>query len=136
MVRLNTRTIITTMLAASVFTLGGCATKGEVKKQVGALEERQNGRIGEVDKTAHDALERAIAAGKLAEGKFVYSVVLTDDTMRFPTAASSLSPEVEAKLTEFAQRLIAENKNVYLEIQGHTDSTGSDRKSTRLNSSH
>src|SRR3546814_1606634 len=52
--------------------------------------------------------------------------------MRFPTAASSLSPEVEAKLTEFAQRLIAENKNVYLEIQGHTDSTGSPAENMRL----
>ncbi len=127
---MKTRAVIATMLAATM--LGGCATKGFVRKEVGSLEERQNVRVGEVDKTANDALDRATAAGKLAEGKFVYQMVLSDDLVKFPTDASKLSPEAEAKLTELAQRLISENKNVYLEIQGYTDSTGPEPSNLRL----
>jgi peptidoglycan-associated lipoprotein len=35
-----------------------------------------------------------------------------------------LTPEAQARLTSIAEQLIAANKNVYIEIQGHTDSTG------------
>ena len=71
-----------------------------------------------------EALARANAAHKLAQGKFLYEVVLSDDSVKFPTDASALSPEAEQRLGELAQRLKAENRNVYLEIQGHTDATG------------
>jgi outer membrane protein OmpA-like peptidoglycan-associated protein len=69
-------------------------------------------------------LERAEAAGKLAEGKFVFSLVLSDDAVKFPINRHELSKEAQAKLTEFAEKLKGENKNVYLEIQGHTDASG------------
>jgi len=36
------------------------------------------------------------------------------------------------KLTEFAEKLKGENKNVYLEIQGHTDSSGPDMYNLEL----
>ena len=74
--------------------------------------------------TAGQALERANAAHKLAEGKFLYEVVLSDDSVKFPTNRHALSPEAEQRLAELAQRLRSENRNVYLEIQGYTDSTG------------
>jgi outer membrane protein OmpA-like peptidoglycan-associated protein len=77
------------------------------------------------DKTASDALQRATAAGKLAEGKFDYAVTLSDDSVKFPTNVHKLSDEAQARLTELATRLKTDNKNVYLEIQGHTDATGS-----------
>lgn len=119
--------------------LGGCATKGFVREQVSALETRQNARMdaadtrmGGIEKTAQDALARADAAGKLAEGKFVYSVVLSDDSVKFPTGKAELSPEAEATLGALAQRLITENKNVYLEIQGYTDDRGAPANNLRL----
>ena len=133
-------------LLLGTFGLSGCATKRyvgeEVSKSSAASEKRINEvesqvetaqskirdhdtRITELDKSTRDALERAQAAGKLAEGKFVYSLVLSDDAVKFPTSTCALSKEAEAKLAEFAEKLKAENKNVYLEIQGHTDSTGS-----------
>lgn len=132
-------------LLLGTFGLAGCATKTyvgeEVSKSSAANEKRINevesqvetaqskikdhdGRIAELDKSTRDALERAQAAGKLAEGKFVYSLVLSDDAVKFPTNRFALSKEAEAKLAEFAEKLKAENKNVYLEIQGHTDSKG------------
>jgi len=119
----HSRLIATLPLLGAVL-LGGCATKGFVREQVAALEAKQNGRIEGVDKTARDALMRADAAGKLAEGKFVYSVVVTDDTVKFPTDRSALSPQAQTTLAALAQKLIADNKNVFLEIQGFTDDVG------------
>jgi len=54
----------------------------------------------------------------------VFSLVLSDDAVKFPVNRHELSKEAQAKLMEFAEKLKGENKNVYLEIQGHTDSSG------------
>jgi outer membrane protein OmpA-like peptidoglycan-associated protein len=114
-------------LAGSVL-LSGCATKQYVDDRVNALSRR----IDATDKTAQDALARAQAAAKLAEGKFVYSVVLSDDAVKFPTGKADLSSEAEKRLAELARKLIAENRNVYLEIQGHTDDVGTPANNLRL----
>jgi outer membrane protein OmpA-like peptidoglycan-associated protein len=45
---------------------------------------------------------------------------------------SKLSSEADQRLTEFAEKLKGDNRNVYLEIQGHTDSTGPDSANQRL----
>jgi peptidoglycan-associated lipoprotein len=122
--------------------LGGCATQDYVDKHVGVVQARvdglqgqlrdQDGRIGALDQATREAMARAQAAGKLAQGKFVYSLVLSDDTTKFPTNGSMLSDSAQAKLADFAARLKADDKNVYLEIQGYTDSTGSPAGNYRL----
>jgi outer membrane protein OmpA-like peptidoglycan-associated protein len=106
-------------------------TQAQVTTQDGALAQHDT-QIAALDRTTREALERATAAGKLAEGKFLYSQVLQDDATKFPLNKSMLSPEVEARLTELAGKLKAENKNVYLEVQGHTDATGSPQTNERL----
>jgi outer membrane protein OmpA-like peptidoglycan-associated protein len=98
----------------------GCATKDFVNQRVGEAEAHTT----RVEGTARDALDRANAAHKLAEGKFLYQIVLSDDSVKFPVDGHALSPEAEIRLKELADRLKAENRNVYLEIQGHTDSSG------------
>jgi outer membrane protein OmpA-like peptidoglycan-associated protein len=140
-------------LLLGIFGLSGCATKRyvgeEVSKSSAASEKRINEvesqvettqtkvrdhdtRIAELDKSTREALERAEAAGKLAEGKFVYSLVLSDDAVKFPINKHQLSKTAEEKLAEFAERLKSENKNVYLEIQGHTDALGSKEYNYKL----
>ena len=52
--------------------------------------------------------------------------------MKFPVNQDALSPEAEARLAELVQRLKAENRNVYLEIQGHTDASGDEAYNERL----
>jgi peptidoglycan-associated lipoprotein len=132
-------------LLLGIFGLNACASKryvgeevskssatsekriNEVESQVEATQSKvreHDTKIAELDKTTREALERAEAAGKLAEGKFVYSLVLSDDAVKFPVNRHELSKEAEDKLKDFAERLKGENKNVYLEIQGHTDSSG------------
>jgi outer membrane protein OmpA-like peptidoglycan-associated protein len=117
-------------LALAATTLTGCATHKWVNKvvdeKVAALDAKSAARFAELDQTSRDALSRAIAAGKLAEGKFVYSVVLSDDSVKFASGKAVLSDEAKTKLAAFAAQLKSENKNVYLEVQGHTDSVGSD----------
>ncbi|HMP63631.1 MAG TPA: OmpA family protein [Phenylobacterium sp.] len=120
-----TRPVLKSAATASVLVMAGliasgCATKGFVREEVAAVDSR----VTQVSGTAGEALARANAAHKLAEGKFLYEVVLSDDSVKFPSDRDELSPEAEARLAEFAERLRAENRNVYLEIQGHTDSTG------------
>jgi peptidoglycan-associated lipoprotein len=122
--------------------LGGCATEDYVNKHVATVQgqvdtvqahsQQQDQQISAADKTAHEALERAEAAGKLAQGKFLYSMVLTDDATKFPVNGSTLSDEAKSRLTEFAAKLKSDNRNVYLEIQGYTDSTGSPQANMTL----
>jgi outer membrane protein OmpA-like peptidoglycan-associated protein len=106
----------------------GCASHRFVRDNIAVVDTR----VTEVEGTAGEALARANAAHKLAEGKFLYEVVLADDSMKFPVDEDALSPEAEARLAELVQRLKAENRNVYLEIQGHTDATGDAEYNERL----
>lgn len=73
-----------------------------------------------------EALERAVEASKVAEGKLLYEVVLTDGDVHFGFDKSDLSEEAKAALDAFAERLTLENENVYIEIQGHTDNVGAE----------
>ena len=113
--------------ALAALALGGCATKGFVRQQV-AVEDSRVSQVSDVatdaQGTAKDALDRANAAHKLAEGKFLYQVVLSDDSVKFPTDVHAVSPEAQQRLTELADKLKTDNRNVYLEIQGHTDARG------------
>jgi peptidoglycan-associated lipoprotein len=140
------------MIAAAILgamSLGGCATKDYVNKQVGMVDARVNGhdqrlaandtkladhdaQLAKLDQTSREALERAQAAGKLAEGKFLYSMVLQDDGVKFHINQAALSSDDEAKLSAFADKLKADNHNVYIEIQGHTDSSGPKAMNYRL----
>ena len=135
-------------LLLGAFTVTGCASKkyvteevskssataekriGDVQSQVEAAQTRireHDSKLAELDSTTRDALERAMAAGKLAEGKFVYSLVLSDeDAVKFKLGSAELSDSAKEKLNEFATQLKTDNKGVYLEIQGHTDSSGPD----------
>lgn len=108
------------VLIACGLLASGCATKGFVREQVAAVDTH----VTQVEGTAGEALARANAAHKLAEGKFLYQVVLSDDSVKFPVNVHALSPEAQARLDELAERLKSENKNVYLEIQGFTDASG------------
>jgi outer membrane protein OmpA-like peptidoglycan-associated protein len=110
-----------------IVSLGGCATKGFVREQTALVGQKVDvvaNHVDHVEGTANDALQRATAAGKLAEGKFLYQEVLSDDSMKFPIDEAKLSPEAEQRLDAFIDKLKTENRNVYVEVQGHTDATG------------
>ena len=129
-------------IAVGALSLGGCATEDYVNKHVAVVDSKtqatqsqvdaQQTQLGQLDQTSREALERAKAAGKLAEGKFLYSMVLSDDSVKFPVDGSKLSPEAEQRLMDFTEKLKTDNRNVYVEIQGHTDSTGPETVNQKL----
>jgi peptidoglycan-associated lipoprotein len=141
--------IVALSLTAALVGTTGCATKKYVKQETGAVNTRvdevqgqveqtqtrlntHDKQIGEISQTAQDALRRAQEAGKLAEGKFLYETVLTDDKVKFGFDTSDLSPEAMAAIDEFAAKIKQDNKNVYVEIQGHTDNVGSEKYNEEL----
>ena len=63
---------------------------------------------------------------QVARGKLIYQETLRNTEAKFKFDSYALGPEIKAVLDAFVQKLITENKGVYLEIQGHTDSTGPD----------
>ena len=143
-------------IAASLVILGstGCATKKYVRTETETvatkmdehvtaletqIEDAQNRlenhdkaltahgvEIEQVSGTAQEALERAKAAGKLAEGKLLYEVVLNSDKVTFDFEKTELTDTSKQALDAFASQLKTDNKDVYIEIQGHTDSSGPD----------
>ena len=132
----------------------GCASKQYVRKELIGLEDRTAVRLDEVEtqveanqtaiaehdeqlaelsRTTREALERAVAAGKLAEGKFLYETVLTDEEgVRFGFDEAGLSEEAKSALALFAGALGDHGPGVYVEIQGHTDDIGPDEYNLRL----
>ncbi len=136
------RVIFAGAMVLSMAALGGCATEKYVNKQVAGVSTQVNevsnrvtdvstrvsdhdAKLATLDQNTRDALQRAEAAGKLAEGKFLYQEVLTDDSMKFGVSKASLSPEAQQRLDAFVDKLKTDNRNVYVEVQGHTDATGS-----------
>lgn len=142
MIQRGSKVLFAGAMVLGVVSLGGCATKSFVREEVavvgsrvdtvGAKVDTVETRVVAVEGTAKDALDRATAAGKLAEGKFLYSEVLSDDSMKFGLSKATLSPEAQARLDALAEKLKAENRNVYVEVQGHTDATGSKEANYRL----
>lgn len=148
--------IVALSLTAALVGTTGCATKKYVKTETGAVNTRvdevqgqveqaqtrldthektlasHEQKMGEISQTAQDALRRAQEAGKLAEGKFLYETVLTDEKVKFGFDTSDLSPEAMAALDDFASKIKQDNKNVYVEIQGHTDNIGSEKYNQEL----
>ena len=137
---------------ACVVLLAGCATKDYVNEQVAGVNKRMDGqqadtsnKLGQTaslyqglenrvnsqqtaiegnSRTAQEALDRAQAAGKLAEGKFLYETTLSSQVAKFRFEGSDLTDEMKQALDAFAAQIKADNKNVFIEIQGHTDSIG------------
>jgi outer membrane protein OmpA-like peptidoglycan-associated protein len=124
--------------------ISGCATKGFVNRNVADVNEKVEGvsqevektqdrvknneaRIGEVDKTAQSALTRAgdaEQAANAAKGKLVYTVTLSNDKVTFPKDKASISDDAKTMIDDAVGPLLANNRPVFFEISGHTDSTG------------
>lgn len=115
------------------------ANLAKVNATVTANDRRYEERIASVQsglgansKLAQDALSRANSAHKLAEGKLVSETILSDDKFRFSYGTAQLSKSAEGMLSDIVSKLKADNKNVFIEIQGHTDTVGSAQYNVKL----
>ncbi len=84
------------------------------------------------------ALEQeALARAKLAQSipetaKFAMSTVLKDERIRFAKSRAELTGQGGADLDQLLAQLKADNKPVFVEIQGHTDGMGSEAYNKQL----
>jgi peptidoglycan-associated lipoprotein len=147
-------------MVAAPLALAGCASKKYVGREVGEINQkvdnlstevektqervrRNETRIDEVDKTAQagitdakgsaqQAMARATEAERAAKGKLLYTVTLSNDKVTFPVSRAAVSPEAQSLIDEAVAKFKAENRGVYFEIEGHTDSTGPAEYNQRL----
>ncbi len=109
-------------------------------------------RIGEVDQKAGLAADSADAAGRaasaadarageagaMADGldraarRLIYEVVLTSDQANFGFGVVDLADEAKAALDTMIDQLAADPQNYYIEIEGHTDSVGTNQVNERV----
>ncbi|MGZ3272638.1 MAG: OmpA family protein [Caulobacteraceae bacterium] len=125
-------------LAAGALSLGACATEKYVNEHVAVVDQKaqatqgqvdqqgqtlqqHDSRLAQLDQATKDAMQRADAANKAAEGKFTYTPVLTDDSIKFNNQSAKLTAEAQTRLMDLVSKLKSDNKNVFVEIQGHTD---------------
>lgn len=148
------RLLVMPVLAASVALSGCAKKTyvqrevGEVNKKVEAVAaevektqarvQQAEVRIEAVDKTAQTgvaeakeargsaqkAMAKAVEAEQAAKGKLIYTVTLSNDKVTFPFNKADISDEAKKLIDEAVAPLKADNRGVWFEIEGHTDSTG------------
>jgi outer membrane protein OmpA-like peptidoglycan-associated protein len=109
-------------------------------------------RITEVDQKAGAADQRAAAAGQRADAAFtaaeavntradaiekaskrlVYEVVISEDKGNFKFAQAAIPDDAKPELDTLVQQLKTDPKGAYIEIEGHTDSSGTPEVNYRL----
>jgi peptidoglycan-associated lipoprotein len=142
------RMLIVVVIGLFVVSLG-CATKKQVRKEVEridtemetietSVEENQvrikehDSKIADLSRETKEAMERAQAAEKLAQGKLLYEITLTDEDVRFGFNQSELTDNARNVLESLITQLKADNRNVFIEVQGHTDALGTEDYNMKL----
>jgi len=100
--------------------------KSDTDARVAAVDQKADKAV-EVGTSAMSKAEKAaLAAEDAAKGKLLWSVTLSDDSVRFSFDQASIPPEAAAVLDDLIQKIKSYDKAVYVEISGHTDNTGSE----------
>jgi peptidoglycan-associated lipoprotein len=100
--------------------------------RIDAVDKSAQAGIGEAKGSAQAAMTKAAEAEKAAKGKLIYTVTLSNDKVRFPVNKAEISDEAKALIDEAVAPLVAANRGVYFEIEGHTDSSGDDNYNLKL----
>jgi outer membrane protein OmpA-like peptidoglycan-associated protein len=98
-----------------------------------ALDGRLQGSEARILALQQEAAARAQAANNLPKPPgLLMSTVLTDDKITFSSGRARLSDQAGQELDRLVAKLKADNQPVFVEIQGHTDATGSDAVNQQL----
>jgi len=82
--------------------------------------------------TATKAVDTKVDALDKASKRLVYEVVLSEDSGNFKFAKVELPQEAKAKLDEMIEKMKADPKGAYFEIEGHTDNVGEAKVNERI----
>jgi len=142
------------IVASSALLLSACATKDFVRETVApvqtrvdsldtrvqahddglkALDGRMQGSEARIVALQEEAAARAQAFNNLPKPPtLLMSTVLTDDKIKFSSGRAELTAQAGQELDQLVAKLKADNQPVFVEIQGHTDATGSDALNQQL----
>ena len=87
-----------------------------------------DGHVKEVDTRLNTRVNTVEAASR----RLIYEVTLSEDQGNFAFNKSALPDEAKARLDKMVADLKADPKGIYIEIEGHTDSVGSDESNLNL----
>jgi len=134
-------------------------SQGRAIEETQERTRRNEGRIGEVDSKAQAAARSAQAANDAAAAanvaadnaaavgneantkadaidkaskRLVYEVVLSEDQGNFKFGRTALPDEAKQKIDEMVAQMKQDPKNIYLEIEGHTDNVGDKKTNERI----
>jgi peptidoglycan-associated lipoprotein len=107
------------------------AQAADQKAQAAAQSAQQaNTAAAQANTAAGQAASAASVAGGKADAidqasrRLVYEVVLSEDQGNFKFGKTTLPDEAKQKIDEMVAQLKQDPKNIYLEIEGHTDNVG------------
>ncbi len=154
------RVCLIVLVAISVALLSGCVTKkefqttikdqddkiqtvqsgveanerriSELKQETKAEVARLDGKTDNAMAKGQEALTKAELAEKLAKGKLVFEVTLSNDAVKFGFNQATLTDEAKNVLDDLAGKMKGMNRGLYVEIQGHTDSIGDEAYNMKL----
>jgi outer membrane protein OmpA-like peptidoglycan-associated protein len=98
----------------------------ETDKKLSAVSDQARSAQQTGDQAMSTAEQAAKAANAAARGKLLWSVKLADGSVKFDTGKAMLTDQGKSALDDLIRKIKSYNKAVYLEIEGHTDSTGSE----------
>ena len=83
-------------------------------------------------RSAADAAANKADAVDKASRRLVYEVVLSEDSGNFKFGKTDLPDEAKQKIDEMVSQLKQDSKNVFIEIEGHTDNVGAKTTNERV----
>jgi peptidoglycan-associated lipoprotein len=118
------------------------------EQKIGEVDQRAaaaNTAAGEAQKSAESANNNATQAaevGKRADArtaslenetrKLIFETVISEDSGKFKFGAAELPDEAKAAIDQMVSQLKNDKKNVFIEIEGHTDNVGDPKYNERL----
>jgi peptidoglycan-associated lipoprotein len=148
--KIVSRVVLATALAVS---LGACATSKSVDERIAAsqastnqkiesvasqvedLQQKQQQtdvRLEQLSQSAQEALKRAQEAGVLARGNVVFEQSFSEDRIKFKLGSADLDAAAKTALDEFGTRVKGLTSQYFIEIQGHTDDSGTEKYNEEL----
>ncbi len=100
----------------------------DVNKQA----QRAQSGADEAKGSARQAMSKAQEAERAAKGKIIYTVTLSNDKVVFPFNRAKIADDAKLMVDEAITQLKQENRGVYFEVEGHTDSTGPEEYNLKL----
>ena len=100
------------------------AQAADQKAQNAAQSAQQANSAAADARSAATAVDGKLDSFDQATRRLVYEVVLSEDQGNFKFGKTSLPDEAKQKIDEMVMALKQDPKNVYIEIEGHTDNIG------------